>query len=227
MIAFLRRNYEIFFLSFLLKMNYEFAQENPNKKEEEDEDDGDDEKDYEDRAHFITRLASSNFENIIDYISNARQDDDVYKKILHLSSQTLSYKLFTSKKPDEHNYILREILSTEETFLGLLQVLIDEYLKPLANVMTLDEKRSTCLNIDAVHKLHSLFYKKLFDACVCKRGRTLRVCQVFGLFQKLFMKLYVDYFLNIQGWGFYLNEIIFCKKYLFFSSLFIKKKKKS
>ena len=126
-----------------------------------------------------------------------------YNKILQLSSQTESYKLFSHKKPDEHSYVIREILATEETFLNLIRMLIDDYLTPLSNVMTSDEKKSTLrINIDALYKLHKLLYQKLFEACVCKRGRTTRVCHVFSLMQKLFMKIYVDYFLCIQGISF-------------------------
>ncbi len=175
-----------------------------------------DEREYINTAHFITRIDSSKCEKICEHILE-HTDDTIetttdsesltYSKILHLSSQTESYKLFSHKKPDEHSYIIREILATEETFLNLIRMLIDDYLTPLSNVMTSDEKKSTMrIDIDAVFKLHKLLYQKLFEACLCKRGRTARVCHVFSLMQKLFMKTYVDYFLCIQGISFVFNS---------------------
>lgn len=79
----------------------------------------------------------------------------VYSK---MALQTKSFKFFSNeeklqatnnknKLKDEHNYVIREILTTEETFLNIMKILIEDFLRPLSKVMTQEERRITSINI--------------------------------------------------------------------------------
>ena len=85
-----------------------------------------------------------------------------------MAEQTKSTALFKDGtltiKPDEYVHVLREIVTTEETFVNLIEGLIEDFLKPLASVMTSEEKKSTNINFNALHDLHATFHSKLFDA---------------------------------------------------------------
>ena len=100
---------------------------------------------------------------------------------------------------DKYLYTIRELMSTEATFLQLIQALKDDFLQPLATVMSDEDKKITHVNIQALHKLHVDFYDELHAACLSAANRTRLICRVFDSFQRLFMKEYVEYFLNIEG----------------------------
>jgi hypothetical protein len=127
-----------------------------NRKLSENSDEMDDQ-DYFEMSSLITRV---NLESIYK-IEEAVDFAQIYSK---LASQTTAFKLFTNdvgggggggvqfeannnKLTNEHNYIIREILTTEETFLSLMKILIEDFLKPLSMVMTQEERRNTSINI--------------------------------------------------------------------------------
>jgi hypothetical protein len=136
---------------------------------------------------------------------SSRTDLAMYQEVLKLSAQTPSASIFNEDgsliiKTDQYIHVLREIITTEETFKMLIDSLIEHYLKPLATVMTQDEKKCAHVNMfKSLYKLHETFHAKLFEACICKSDRTVRVCDVFNLFEKQFMKEYMEYFLNIEA----------------------------
>jgi hypothetical protein len=130
-----------------------------NRKLSENSDEMDDQ-DYFEMSTLITRV---NLESIYK-IEEAVDFAQIYSK---LASQTTAFKLFSNdvggggggggggvqfeannnKITNEHNYIIREILTTEETFLSLMKILIEDFLKPLSMVMTQEERRNTSINI--------------------------------------------------------------------------------
>ena len=125
--------------------------------QQSDESDDHDENDYFEMSSLITRSSLEQTEK------RTRKADLalVYSK---LATQTKSFKLFSNedkvasnvsnKFKDDYNYILREILTTEETFLQIMKILVEDFLKPLTNVMTQEERRNTAINI-------GIFYFKL------------------------------------------------------------------
>ena len=135
---------------------------------------------------------------------SSRSDLDMYQQVLKLSTHATSAKIFNEDgtlniKTDRYVHVLREIVTTEETFKLLIESLINDYLTPLCSVMTTDEKK--CAHIEifvSLLNLHQTFHAKLFEACICREGRTMRLCEVFNLFEKQFMKEYMQYFLNIE-----------------------------
>jgi len=139
-----------------------------NRKLSENSDEMDDQ-DYFEMSSLITRV---NLESIYK-IEEAVDFAQIYSK---LASQTTAFKLFSNdvgggggggggvqfegnnnKITNEHNYIIREILTTEETFLSLMKILIEDFLKPLSMVMTKEEIRNTSINIgmNTKNKLNS------------------------------------------------------------------------
>jgi len=135
---------------------------------------------------------------------SSRSDLDMYQQVLKLSDHAQSAKIFNEDgtlnvKADKYVHVLREIVTTEETFKLLIDSLITDYLRPLYTVMTPDERKSAHIDIfESLLSLHQNFHAKLYEACICSEGRTVRVCEVFNLFEKQFMKEYMQYFLNIE-----------------------------
>jgi hypothetical protein len=125
--------------------------------QQSDDSDDHDEKDYFEMSSLITRCSLEQLEK------RPRKDDLalVYSK---LATQTKSFKLFfnedkaasnvNNKFKDDYNYILREILTTEETFLQIMKILVEDFLKPLTNVMTQEERRNTAINIGIFYFKH-------------------------------------------------------------------------
>ncbi len=136
---------------------------------------------------------------------SSRTDLAMYQEVLKISVQAKSANIFAEDgslivKTDQYVHVLREIVTTEEAFNMLIESLIEHYLKPLATVMTQEEKKCAHLNMFiSLRKLHETFHAKLFEACICKSDRTVRVCDVFNLFEKQFMKEYMEYFLNVEA----------------------------
>jgi hypothetical protein len=119
-----------------------------NRELSEDSDEMDDQ-DYFEMSTLITRVNLESINKIEEGVDFAQ----IYSK---LASQTKAFKLFSndggqfeanSKIKNEYNYIIREILTTEETFLSLMKILIEDFLKPLSMVMTQEERRNTSINI--------------------------------------------------------------------------------
>ena len=81
--------------------------------------------------------------------------------------------------------------------MDIINALIEEYIRPLATLMTSSDKKETDINLDGLFKLHWDFYTELYNACT-RDQRTYAVCEVFDAMQKRFMKEYVEYFLNIE-----------------------------
>ena len=140
--------------------------------------------DYQDMAPWLLGLSSRDLtafqlnDSSLSYITT---DDESSSSSSHLFNENLK-----SKNIDKYLYTIREIVSTEEKFLALMRALMEDFLQPLATVMTHEEKRATNINIQALYKLHTDLYAELHAACLSEANRTIKLCNVFSSYQKRF-----------------------------------------
>ena len=101
-------------------------------------------------------------------------------------------------QPLKRDFVMREILNTEENFLDGLNTLSHDFLIPLSKILNETDRKLICINIDKLIKLHKSLYDQLCNACKGGIGRTQRICSVFENFKLDLMKEYAEYFSTID-----------------------------
>lgn len=116
-------------------------------------------------------------------------DNNVYQTIVSASSQ---------HQPMKRDFVMREILNTEENFLDGLNTLMIDFLLPLTKVLNELDKSVIFTNIEQLIKVHKSLYNDLINACKGGAGRTQRICNVFEMLKVELMKEYAEYFSTID-----------------------------
>ncbi len=70
-----------------------------------------------------------------------------------------------STKPTTRDYVMKEIISTEENFVAGLNTLMNDFLLPLSTVLNDQDRKTICINMSELIKLHSTLYEELKTAC--------------------------------------------------------------
>lgn len=122
--------------------------------------------------------------------SSTDGNDDVYQMIVDTQS--------SHQQPAKRDFVVREILHTEENFVNGVEDLWNDFLKPLSEILNDEDRKCICINIKELIQLHKRLYGDLFQACKGGAGRTQRICQVFESVKLEFMKEYAEYFLCID-----------------------------
>lgn len=117
--------------------------------------------------------------------SNDQNDNGVYQIIVQQQP---------SHQPLKRDFVIREILNTEENFVNGLDTLWDDFLQPLSKILNDEDRRCICINMENLINLHKLLYSDLFQACKGGVGRTQRICYVFEKAKLEIMKEYAEYF---------------------------------
>lgn len=128
------------------------------------------------------------FNGLID--QQNQSENSAYHFIVQQSSQ--------NHQPLKRDFVIREILNTEENFLDGLNTLSSDFLVPLSRILNEQDRKLICINIDKLIKLHKSLYDQLFNACKGGQGRTQRICNVFENFKLELMKEYAEYFSTID-----------------------------
>ena len=121
--------------------------------------------------------------------TNDQSDNGVYQIIVQQQP---------SHQPLKRDFVIREILNTEENFVNGLNTLMDDFLQPLSKILNDEDRRCICINIENLIKLHKALYADLFQACKGGVGRTQRICYLFENAKVDIMKEYVEYFSSID-----------------------------
>ncbi|CAF0764371.1 unnamed protein product [Brachionus calyciflorus] len=111
--------------------------------------------------------------------------------------------IVTSPAPAQHqplkrDFVMKEIINTENNFLDGLKILMNDFLIPLGNVLTDQDKEIVFTNMQGLIDLHSNLYNDLYNACKGGQGRTIRICNVFESYKVKLMKEYAKYFSSID-----------------------------
>jgi hypothetical protein len=102
--------------------------------------------------------------------------------------------------PRKSDFVMREIVHTEESFLGSLELLMKDFLLPLASCIVSDSDRKVLfMNIEQLIGLHRRLFDELCNACKGAHGRTMRVCAVFVDYKLELMREYAEYFSCIDA----------------------------
>lgn len=87
------------------------------------------------------------------------------------------------QQPMRRDFVMREILNTEENFVGGLNTLWKDFLAPLSKVLNEQDRKCICINLDKLIQLHTRLLNALTQACKGGHGRTQRICNVFDSFK--------------------------------------------
>jgi hypothetical protein len=92
------------------------------------------------------------------------------------------------------DYLIREIVLTEENYINLLSYLQSNFLEPLSKVLSHENNKTIKINLENISTFHRFIYAKLLKACSSGQGRSIRVCSVFSAYSHQFIEIYTDYF---------------------------------
>ncbi len=67
--------------------------------------------------------------------------------------------------PTKRDFVMKEIIETEQNFVTGLTTLMVDFLEPLSTVLNDEDKRIICLNLKDLIKLHQNLYDNLIAAC--------------------------------------------------------------
>jgi hypothetical protein len=73
--------------------------------------------------------------------------------------------VFNFDEADMPSYVMKEIISTEENFVAGLNTLMNDFLLPLSTVLNDQDRKTICINMSELIKLHSTLYEELKTAC--------------------------------------------------------------
>lgn len=121
--------------------------------------------------------------------ANDQSDNGVYQIIVQQQP---------SHQPLKRDFVIREILNTEDNFVNGLNTLWDDFLQPLSKFLNVEDRKCICINIESLINLHKLLYSHLSQACKGGVGRTQRICDVFENAKVNIMKEYAEYFSSID-----------------------------
>jgi hypothetical protein len=74
----------------------------------------------------------------------------------------------SDSKPKEiktRDYVIREIVTTEESFLSSLNLLFEQYIRRFSDFISYEQKKRISMNIEAMIHMHKSLYDQLILAC--------------------------------------------------------------
>jgi len=136
------------------------------------------------------------FNGLIEQQQQNQSENSAYQSIVQQSHNHNHQQ--QQHQPLKRDFVMREILNTEENFLDGLNTLSHDFLQPLSRILNDTDRKLICINIDNLIKLHKSLYDQLCNACKGGIGRTQRICSVFENFKLDLMKEYAEYFSTID-----------------------------
>lgn len=98
------------------------------------------------------------------------------------------------QQPLRRDFVMREILNTEENFVAGLNTLMQDFLVPLSRVLKEQDRKCICINLDRLIELHTRLRNALSQACKGGPGRTQRICLVFEAFKVRIASFFINIF---------------------------------
>lgn len=127
------------------------------------------------------------------FIKNKVSDNNISDDFKQDSDSVTLSKIPTTE------YVIREIITTEESFINMLTFLQDKFLFPLSKILSYELSNIISINIDEILVLHKQLYEKLKEAIDGGQGRSIRICLVFDSFKIKFIQIYTYFFQNLNN----------------------------
>lgn len=89
-----------------------------------------------------------------------KTDNHVYQTIVSTPNNT-----HLNHQPLKRDFVMKEILNTEKNFLDGLNILMNDFLIPIGNVISEQDKNIIFTNMNGLIVLHSNLYNDLYNAC--------------------------------------------------------------
>ena len=107
----------------------------------------------------------------------------------------------SDSKPKEiktRDYVIREIVTTEESFISSLNLLFEQYICRFTDFISYEQKKRISMNIEAMIYMHKSMYDQLILACKSSLSKTVGICEIFDLYSKSLIEIYAVYFMNLD-----------------------------
>jgi len=164
-----------------------------NEDEEEEEDNYYENNDF--KASYYTTYAPCDF-----FLNNqnTKELNDLTDAFQSNESKAANLFKHLSIKIKTTDYVIRELLMTEDSYISLLTFLHLNFIQPLRKCLNYENSQKINLNIDLMLKIHTILYAQLLEACNDGPGRSVRVCNVLNSFKYQFTHAYTNYFINLN-----------------------------
>ena len=162
---------------------------------EKEEDDGDDNDQYYEKSLDIYDIyAPSSFFQA----SSASDSNEVLNAFK--SNESKVNALFASNqiKIKTTDYVVRELLLTEQRYVDLLSFLQSNFLEPLNELLSHADSKKVQINVDTLLRFHQFLYAKLAKASEIGHGRSIRVCSLFSAYKSQLIDAYSNYFQGLN-----------------------------
>lgn len=142
----------------------------------------------------------------------SKYDEKIYQDILSIKRQESMMESMKVSKMTKREYCLREIVDTEKNHIKVLQMVIEQFKKPLS--LKLSKKNVDVLfnGIDDLHEIHNGFYSDLSKACQSRHGTVLvsghmTIADCFIKWKERFLA-YADYCSNLVAVNSLLGKLL-------------------
>ena len=151
----------------------------------------DDEKDqyYENNFDIYNVYAPSSF-----FLSSLNEFNDIFNAFNSDESKFNGLFAHNQIKIKTTDFVIRELVLTEENYVNLLSYLHTNFLEPLSRVLSYQNNKTIQINLENVLSFHRFIYARLVKACASGQGRSSRVCSVFSAYSRQFIEIYTNYF---------------------------------
>jgi hypothetical protein len=141
--------------------------------------------DYNKKRHHLDKNNRPEGEYLPDsFFNSGTRQDQVYEIIVNAS--------ISPSSPTKRDFILKEILNTEERFVDALNTLINDFKRPLASCLSENDLDCIFINIEMLLNLHTKLKEMLAQSCLGGLGRTRRICSALQSFKVIFSCLFFD-----------------------------------
>lgn len=106
---------------------------------------------------------------------------NIQRKKINDNNHSPVHTNITNLEPKTRDFIMKEILNTEQNFVDNLSILNEDFIKPLSEILRKEDKECVFMNIDKIIDFHMLLKDNLEEACKGGEGRSKRICGVFEL----------------------------------------------
>lgn len=88
-----------------------------------------------------------------------------------LSNKRSKGNMFQAVRIKSTEYVLRELIVTEESYIHTLEFLSENFIVPSARVLTYENYKRITINIETILKFHQFFYAELVRVCSGGAGK--------------------------------------------------------
>lgn len=110
------------------------------------------------------------------YTNRQSDDEKTYRKLVENDSSNINNNIL---QPMQRDYVIKDILQTEENFVRAMNMFAEDFIEPLFKVLNDQDKACVFMNLNRIIQVHTRLKNEIAEACKGGQGRTKRICLVF------------------------------------------------